>query len=424
MSTVTTTTPPSTAPSSTRSPAPASTEPHRRRHGRGFWAITAVFASTMAFAGAPAPLYVLYQQREGFSSFAITLIFAAYAAGVVASLFTAGHLSDRFGRRRLIAPAVLLNVLAALIFIAWPQLPGLLLARFVSGLGIGMLTASATAHLTELHTTAHPVKGTRRAEVVSTAANIGGIGLGPLVAGALAEFAPDPLYTPYMVFAFILVIGVLLVVVVPETVAGVDSSWTYRPQRVAVPRAARGRYLAATMLAFVGFAMFGLFTSLAPSFVSGRLGITSHLVAGVVAFTVFAASAVFQVLSSRWAPARQTGIGLVLLGAGLAMVVVAIVGGSLALLIAGGAVAGAGVGTTFKAAIGTVVALAPAETRGEALAGLFLVGYLGMAVPVMMLGLALQFMPMAPAVLGFGAIMLALLAATAVTLARTSRAPR
>ncbi|MDQ4489234.1 MFS transporter [Sinomonas sp. ASV486] len=395
--------------------------PKKSAHGRGFWIVTFVFMITMAFAGAPAPLYVLYQQRDGFSAFTITLIFAAYALGVVISLFLAGHISDRFGRRRIIATAVLLNVLSVLVFMVWPDVPGLLLARFICGLGIGMLTATATAHLTELHGVARPGTGTRRAEVVSTAANIGGIGVGPLVTGALAEYAPQPLVTPYVVFGFLLVVGALLIVTVPETVEGVDQSWEYRPQRVVVPREGLGQYIAATMMAFVGFAMFGFFTSLAPSFVAGQLGIRSHIVAGLVAFLVFAASAAFQVLSSRWARTAQFGVGLVLLAAGLVLTTSAIVASSLVLLVVGGLVAGSGVGVTFKSALGTVVSIAPAETRGEALAGLFLVGYIGMALPVVVLGLALQALPLVPSVIGFGAVMLVLVAATAVTLVRTQR---
>jgi MFS family permease len=374
---------------------------------------------TMAFAAAPAPLYVLYQQRSGFSAFTITIIFAAYAAGVVASLFLAGHISDRFGRRRVIAPAVLLNVVAALMFLVWPDLPGLLLARFISGLGIGMLTATATAHMTELHSAARPGTGSRRAEVVSTAANIGGLGFGPLITGFLAEYVPMPLYTPYVVFAFLLLAGLLLIVTVPETVNNVDETWVYRPQRVVVPRAARGQYAAAGMMAFVGFAMFGFFTSLAPSFVSRQLGITSHVVAGIVAFVVFASSAAFQVVSSRWARTTQFVVGLTQLAIGLVLVTASIAVSSLPLLIAGGLVAGSGVGVTFKSAIGTVIAITAPKTRGEALAGLFLVGYLGMAVPVVLLGLILQTIALVPAVMMFGAVMLALIVITAVTLART-----
>lgn len=59
-------------------------------------------------------------------------------------------------------------------------------------------------------------------------------------------------------------------------------------------RIAVAGHRAATMMAFVGFAMFGFFTSLAPVLISGKLGITSHVVAGSVAFSVFAVAAIFQ----------------------------------------------------------------------------------------------------------------------------------
>lgn len=394
------------------------TRSHRRRHGIGFWIVAFVFMISMAFAAAPAPLYVLYQQRSGFSAFTITVIFAVYAAGVVVSLFLAGHVSDRLGRRRVMAPAVLLIVVAALIFMIWPDLPGLLLARFITGLGVGMLTATATAHMTELHGSARPGTGFRRAEVISTAANIGGLGFGPLITGFLAEYVPAPLFTPYVVFAFLLLGGLLLLVTVPETVS-VERTWTYRPQRVVVPRSDMGTYLAATMMAFVGFAMFGFFTSLAPALISGKLGITSHVVAGSVAFSVFASAAIFQMISSRWARTTQIPVGLVVLAVGLVLVTASIVLVSMPMLVAGGIVAGAGVGVTFKAAIGTVISIAPVETRGEALAGLFLVGYLGMAVPVLLLGLLLQVVALVPSVMMFGGLMLVLLSITAITLART-----
>ncbi|MFD0660580.1 MFS transporter [Thermocatellispora tengchongensis] len=184
----------------------------RRHHARGFWIIGYTFAVTMAFAGAPVPLFVIYQEREGFGTVAATIVFAAYAFGVIASLFLAGHLSDRFGRLRMIAPAVLLNVLAGLIFLTSTDLGMLIVARVLSGLGVGMLTATATAHMTELHGTARPAMGrpaghtsamarpagrapatgrpAGRAETMSTAANIGGIGAGMLVAGMLADVTP------------------------------------------------------------------------------------------------------------------------------------------------------------------------------------------------------------------------------------------
>jgi MFS family permease len=79
-----------------------------------------------------------------------------------------------------------------------PSLPGLLLARVVSGVAVGLTTATATAYLAELHLgTAAAQRGEARGQVVATAANLGGIGVGPLVAGLLAQFVTDPLHVPF-----------------------------------------------------------------------------------------------------------------------------------------------------------------------------------------------------------------------------------
>src|SRR6202012_2360209 len=122
-----------------------------RRHRIGFWLVAYSLTVTMAFSAVPTPLYVLYQARDGFGSFTLTLIFAMYAVGVALSLLLAGHLSDWAGRRRMLAVAITVNLISGVIFLTWTSVPGLLVARFVSGISIGLLTATATAHLTELH---------------------------------------------------------------------------------------------------------------------------------------------------------------------------------------------------------------------------------------------------------------------------------
>src|SRR5271165_4023253 len=109
-----------------------------RRHNAAFWIVGYTFAVTMAFSALPTPLYVLYQARDGFSTFLITVIFAAYAVGVVASLFLTGHMSDWAGRRRMVLLAVLVNMLSGVLFLLWPATAGLIVARLVSGVSVGM----------------------------------------------------------------------------------------------------------------------------------------------------------------------------------------------------------------------------------------------------------------------------------------------
>jgi hypothetical protein len=71
----------------------------RRHHGFGFWAVALTFLALAAFTTVPSPLYGLYQARDGFSEFMLTVIFAAYAVGVIGALAVAGHLSDWHERR-------------------------------------------------------------------------------------------------------------------------------------------------------------------------------------------------------------------------------------------------------------------------------------------------------------------------------------
>jgi hypothetical protein len=94
-------------------------------------------------------------------------------------------------------------------------------------------------------------------------------------------------------------------------------------------------------------------------------------------------------------------VGLAALGAAPAL-------RALPLFVVGGIVAGGGVGLVFRACLGLVGPMAPAERRGETLAGLFLLAYLGLIVPVLAIGGALVALPPVP-VLGIFAAGVALL---------------
>ncbi|WP_245673927.1 MFS transporter [Actinoplanes rectilineatus] len=390
----------------TATPTPA------RLHA-GFWAIALTFLTAMAFSTVPTPLYPLYMARDGFSTFVVTVVFAAYAAGVVASLLLAGHVSDWFGRRRVLIPALLLELLAAVLFLTGTSLPVLLLARFVTGLGVGMITATATAHLQELHAAHRPEASRRRFEVVSTAANSGGLGLGTLVAGLLAQYAPAPLRTPYLVFLVLLVLSVVAVALTPETVPPRVDRPAYRPQRIRA-HGDRTRYLAAAAGAFASFAVFGVFTALAPSFVAGTLHHTSRALAGAVVFAVFGSAAVAQSLTGGLSGPARTALGLLAQAGGVLTLVAGMHAGSLAVFVAGGVVSGVGAGVLFKASVGAVAAMAAPAERGEALAGLFLVAYLGIGVPAVVLGVATALAGPVTVMTWFAGVLVLLLAAVAL----------
>ncbi|MEV0793730.1 MFS transporter [Kribbella sp. NPDC050459] len=380
----------------------------RFAHAPGFWVIAAAFLTTMAFSTIPTPLYAIYQQRDGFPTYVITVIFASYAVGVMASLYLAGHVSDWLGRRRVALLAVLAEALAAAIFLIWPEVPGLLVARFVCGVGVGVLTATATAHLSELRQVARPGEDPSRSALISSMVNLGGLAFGPLIGGLLAQYVSSPLQRPYEIFLVLLLISAVGIALVPETVERLEERPAYRPQRVALPSSARPLFFASAIGAFAAFAIFGLFTSLAPTFLAGVLHHTSRLLAGVVTFAVFIAGAASQVVFVRLARPAQLRLGLVAMSAGLVGVAVGGLIPNLYLFVIGGVVAGAGVGLVFRGAVATAASLADPSSRGEVLAALFLIAYAGLAIPVLAIGLGIALLPAEVALLLFSALILIL----------------
>ncbi|WP_249404614.1 MFS transporter [Plantibacter sp. CFBP 8798] len=292
----------------------------RVSHGAGFWIVATTFLLVMAYSTVPTPLYALYQARDGFPVSTITVIFAAYAVGVVFSLFFVGHISDWVGRRRMLLIAILISALSAVLFLLWSSVEGLIVARIVNGVSIGVLTATATAHLGELRAVARPDENSIVAASVAGASNLGGLALGPLIGGLFAEFLPNPLVLPHAVFLVALVIAAIVMVSVPETVEQSEPRRRYRPQRLAVPASSRGAFIAAGFGAFAGFALLGLFTSLAPTILIGTFDAPDHLLAGVTTFSVFGAAALGQVLLARLPLQRQLLIATVSCGIGLAAV--------------------------------------------------------------------------------------------------------
>jgi predicted MFS family arabinose efflux permease len=395
----------------------------RRHHSIGFWIAAVAFLLNMGVSAVPTPLYVLYQQRDGFSNLMVTVVYAVYAIGVIASLFLGGHLSDWIGRRRVFVPALLVNIVSAVVFVADPSLAGLIVARIISGISVGLTTATATSYLAELHGTARPSRSERQAEAVATGSNLGGIGFGPLAAGLLAQFAPSPLVLPYVVFGAGLVVMALLVAISPETVRRPDSRPRYRPQRVAVPAQLRSLFYAATVAGLAAFAVYGVFNSLVPSFLAAGLHESSHAVAGAVPFAAFAGGAAAQILGARLTSVALLRRSVPIIVLGLALTAGAMWSTDLAMFVIGGVIAGAGAGMVFKGSLGVVASTAPGGSRAEVLAGFFLGAYIGLSVPVIGLGVATQYVPARDAMLVFAALVaLAIAASVRAVIQRSSGA--
>jgi len=99
--------------------APTAIRVRRQADARTFGppAITLAWLLVMAGANLAAPLYAVYAKRFDFSSLVLTLIFATYAFTLIPPLLLFGRLSDRVGRRPVLA-AGLTSACAGLILFA------------------------------------------------------------------------------------------------------------------------------------------------------------------------------------------------------------------------------------------------------------------------------------------------------------------
>ena len=121
----------------------------------------ALFAS-----GVPSPLYVIYRELWGFSPLVLTLVYATYAFGVLATLVIAGRLSDDVGRRPVLLSALASLMVATVLFILASSVVWLFVARALQGLATGAVLSAASAALFDFHPRRDPI-GVSRANGVA-----------------------------------------------------------------------------------------------------------------------------------------------------------------------------------------------------------------------------------------------------------------
>lgn len=396
------------------------------RYRFGYWAVAFGFLALNAFSTLPSPLFVLYARRDGFSSLTITVVYAVYAVGVSVSLLFAGHLSDVHGRRPLLLAALSLDAVSAIIFLAWPSLPGLYAARLICGLAVGVTTSTATAYMSELHAAHRPARLAHRAQTMTAVALLGGFGLGALAAGLLAQYVPRPLTVPYVVLLAAMIAAAAGLALAPETRTRPRPLPPYRPQRISIPREGRGPFFSALLGISLVLAVLGMLIGLAGTVLATTLHHPSLALAGETVFLVFACGAATSAVISAW-PLRRllaAAVGLMIAGLAIAVTAVWLPDPSLGLFLLGGGLAGAGGAAGFRGTLGVVVAVSPAGALAETLATYFLGGYIGLSVPVIGLGIALQYVTTPVALLIFSAAVTAALLAVTPALLRGGKARR
>lgn len=372
----------------------------KNRPNLAFVGAALAFASFYLAAGAPTPLFVLFQHQWGFPPFVLVVAFAAYAFALLAALLVAGSLSDYVGRRPVLVGALVVELGSMLMFIHAPNVGWVIAARVVQGLATGAASSAFTAALVELA----PPRHRRWGSVIGTVAPTGGLGLGALLTGAAVQFTHSATLIVFTTLAVIMALGAIVVALSAETASRRPGAIRSLIPRVVVPRGARREFAAALPVHLASWMMASLFLGLGPTIVHGVFHLDSGLLNGATAFLAPGTAAVAGFLTGGVPARRATVLGTAGVLAGSVVFVAGVAAGVLPLVWLGGIVSGIGFGSSFGGALRLIGPLAQPQQRGGLFAAVFLVAYLSFGVPALAAGQAVTRAGLLPTVIGYGAV--------------------
>jgi len=355
------------------------------------------------------PLFPLYQQQFNLSDGQVTLLFAAYTLTVVPTMLVMGGVSDRYGRRRVMLPAMVCITAASLVMAFASNVEMLFTGRILQGLAIGGFLGVGTAFIVD-----HAKIGNKAwAAIVAGLAFRLGFGLGPGMAGVVAQHSSQPIRTPFEIHVVLMVFAFIAFAVTPETI-----------RRAATGRASPGRWKiqvgvpAGQMAGFATFLAPAAFTlgfldatllSVVPLYMVTSLHVHNLALIGLVGFLELGLGGVTPLFARNVPPRRAVmwGAG----GGALAslLVVTASTANSVALVLVAAAVIGLLNGLTLQGGTAICGTSVPIRERGKLLSALYMCAYAG-TIPTIGLGYLAQSIGLTAAVTVFSAAAIVLAA--------------
>jgi MFS family permease len=354
------------------------------RRNVAFWLMGGLLGVLMAAAGAPSPLYDVYQGAWKFSATTLTVVFAVYAIALLAAFLVLGRLSDHAGRKPVIIAALLIEIAAMACFLSANSVALLYAARILQGIATGAATGAISASLMELH----PPGNVQLASLVNSSAPTMGLAIGALGSSLLVQYAPAPLRFVYWILAAAFILGILATAGMSEPGERRGGALASLRPEAGIPRAARRTFVTGVPCLIACWALGGFYLALAPAIASTMVGSANAVIGGSVIFLLTGVGAVSTLLLRKSSPAAAMTGGCLLLAAGAGGTAGSVAAGSVTGLFLGTAVSGVGFGLAFLGVFRLLSALAPPEGRAALITAIYIVSYLAFSLPVIAAGIA------------------------------------
>jgi MFS family permease len=344
--------------------------------------------SALLNSSAPTPLYPLYQHELALTSVSLTVIYGAYAAGVLISLFGVGNLAGKVkDLRSMIVPALLVVLVGALLFALADSFLMLFIARLLAGIGTGALTGAANIALVRFG----PKDGGRNAALIATLSFTTGLALGPIFSGVALQTG---FYTTSLPFVIIMAVaataalGVMLkwpqdVVIAPSS--GQVAEVVVEKNSLADGLRATGSqfFLCAGAL-FTCWAVAASILAIGPSVAEKLLGIQSRGVYGYVIAVYLVIAGISQILSRRFNARYSLMFGCLAQALAVVVFAEAILIHSLGLAAAGMVIAGYAYGAIFVGSATLVNLISPKASHARLISLFYVIAYIANWVPILL----------------------------------------
>lgn len=385
--------------------------------GVGFAGISAAMVAILVAAGAPTPLLPVYQHQWGFAPWVLTLAFGVYAFSLLVAILVIGSLSDHIGRRPLMIAALGIDLVAMLMFLVAPSIGWVIAARVVQGVATGAASSALSAAVVELA----PERFKKLGAQMTSMAPLGGLAIGALFAGVLAEFSSNAAFDVWFVLAVVMAAGTIFAVFTPETATRKPGAIASLNPRISLPVQVRRLYWTSVPGIVGGFMTMTAFMGLVPALLVAVFAVKSPIVGSLLAFVALGASTVASAFSSGVKAPRLRLGGTIAMVAGAVLFIGSIGAVSLPLLWAAAIVGGAGIGASFAGTTrGLVPEVAPHERAGLFTA-IFFVGYLAMGSSAIIAGLLIGVVGAAPMAVGYGVVVAIVTLVSVVAMVRLNR---
>lgn len=342
--------------------------------------------SALLNSSAPTPLYPLYQQQLALSSVSLTVVYGAYAAGVLIALFGVGNLSGKVkDLRSMIVSALLVVLSGALLFARADTFAMMLMARLLAGVGTGALTGAANIALVRFGSR----DGGKNAALIATLSFTTGLALGPIFSGIALQTGFHPTTLPFvfiMVIAAVAALGVMFswprgVVTAPTHAT---PAATEKSSLLDGLRATGGKFYVCAGALFICWALAASILAIGPSVAETLLGLHARGVFGYAIAVYLLIAGISQILSRRLNARHSLLFGCLAQVLAAVVFAVAIQWHSLWLAAAGLVVAGYAYGAIFVGSATLVNLISPPASHARLLSLFYVIAYIANWVPILL----------------------------------------